>query len=68
METSKSDNLIRGMCFINGVSLIGMFDISATYSFISLDCIDKLNLKVYFMIGGMVIDIPVNGSVTTSLV
>lgn len=45
-----------------------MIDTSATHSFISLGCVNKLQLEVYSMVGSMVIDISSNGLVTTSLV
>ncbi|XP_050890552.1 uncharacterized protein LOC127095958 [Lathyrus oleraceus] len=40
----------------------------ATYSFISLDCAKRLDLKLSYMVGSMVIDTSTNGPVTTSLV
>lgn len=67
-KTSESYNLIRGMCSINYVSLISIIDIGATHSFISFDCVKRLNLEVYSMNGSMVIDTPTNGSMTTMLV
>lgn len=54
----ESDNLIQGMCSFNGFYLISIIDMGATHSFISLDSVKKLNLKVSFMIGVMVIDTP----------
>lgn len=68
MDILRSDNLIQGMCLIDGVSLISMIDIGVTHLFVSLDCVKKLNLIVSFMIGSMIIDTPSAGSVTTSLV
>lgn len=56
------------MCFINGVSLIIVIDIGATHLFISLDCVNKLNLELSSIIRSMVIDTLTNGSVTISLV
>lgn len=68
METSKYDNLIRGMCFIKGVSFISIINTGVTHLFISFDCVNKLNLGVSSMVGSMVINTPTNGSVTTTLV
>lgn len=65
---SISNNLIRGVCFINGVSLISIIDTGATHSFISNDCIIKLNPIMSSMKGNMAIDTLANGLVTTSLV
>lgn len=56
------------MCFINNILLISIIDTGATYSFISLDCAKRLDLKLPYMVGSMVISTPTNGSVTTSLV
>ncbi|MCI63797.1 cellular nucleic acid-binding protein, partial [Trifolium medium] len=41
----EADNLIRGTCFINDTPLSAIIDTGATHSFISLDCVRKLNLK-----------------------
>lgn len=68
VEVSKSDNLIQGMCFGNGIPLIYIIDTGTTHSFISHNCVIKLNFVVSHMKGIMVIDIPTNGFVTTSLV
>jgi len=43
-------------------------DMGATHSFILLSCAKRLNLDMSHMLRGMIIDTPVNGSVTTSLV
>ncbi|XP_050877285.1 uncharacterized protein LOC127081038 [Lathyrus oleraceus] len=43
-ESNRYDNLIRCMCFINGVSLIVMIDMGAENLFISRDYARKLNL------------------------
>jgi hypothetical protein len=67
-EVEQSDNLIRGMCFINCTPLIAVVDTSATHSFISVSCVERLNLVVTLLSRGMVIGTPANGSVTTSLV
>lgn len=66
LETTGSNKLIQGTCFINGTSLIAIMDTSATYLFVSLDCVERLCLKMSVMVGSMVIDTPANGSVTTS--
>ncbi|XP_050916565.1 uncharacterized protein LOC127131692 [Lathyrus oleraceus] len=67
-DGSKSDTVLRGTCFINGIHLITIIDMGATYSFIYLDCVKRLNLAVSIMNGSMVIGTPANGSVNTSLV
>jgi hypothetical protein len=52
----------------NNTPLITIIDIGATHSFISLDCVKRLNLETSVMSSRMVIDTPANGSVTTKLV
>lgn len=67
-DASKSNNLICGTCFINGIPLIIIIDTGATHSFIFVDYVKRLNLAVSAMNGNMVIDTLANGSMTTSLV
>lgn len=67
-ETTSSDKLIRGTCFINGIALIAIIDIGATHSFVSLNYVERLGLKLSAMVESMVIDTLTNGSVTTSWV
>ncbi|GAU48856.1 hypothetical protein TSUD_288630 [Trifolium subterraneum] len=62
------DNLIRGTCFIHDTPLIAIIDTGATYSFISMDCMKRLNIPVYEMSGCMNIETPASGSVITRLV
>jgi len=56
------------MCFINSTPLIAIIDTGATHYFISVSCVERLNLVVTLLLRGMVIDTPASGSVTTSLV
>ncbi|GAU43834.1 hypothetical protein TSUD_371130 [Trifolium subterraneum] len=62
------DNLIRGTCFIHDTPLIAIIDTGATHSFISMECMKRLNIPVYEMSGCMNIETPANGSVITRLV
>ncbi|GAU43227.1 hypothetical protein TSUD_241170 [Trifolium subterraneum] len=62
------DNLIRGTCFIHDTPLIAIIDTGATHSFISVDCMKRLNIPVYEMSGCMNIETPASGSVITRLV
>lgn len=55
-EPISSDRLIRGTCFINGISLIAIIDMGVTHLFISIASVKRLNLDVYDMNGNMVID------------
>jgi len=66
-EVEQPDNLIQGMCFINSTPLIAIIDTGAPHSFISVSCVERLNLVVTPLLRGMVIDTPTSGSVTTSL-
>ncbi|XP_050897967.1 uncharacterized protein LOC127104864 [Lathyrus oleraceus] len=67
-KTTSFDRLIRGTCFINGIPFIAIIDTWATYSFISLDYVESLGLKLPAMVGIMVIDTPTNGPVASSWV
>ncbi|GAU51518.1 hypothetical protein TSUD_413850 [Trifolium subterraneum] len=62
------DNLIRGTCFIHDTPLIAIIDTEATHSFMSMDCMKRLNIPVYEMSGCMNIETPASGSVITRLV
>ncbi|GAU44151.1 hypothetical protein TSUD_399730, partial [Trifolium subterraneum] len=62
------DNLIRGTCFIHDTPLIAIIDTGATHSFISMDCMKRLNIPVYEMSGCMNNQTPASGSVVTRLV
>ncbi|GAU41957.1 hypothetical protein TSUD_135710 [Trifolium subterraneum] len=62
------DNLIRGTCFIHDTPLIAIIDTGATHSFISMDCMKRLNIPVYEMSGCMNIETPASGLVITRLV
>lgn len=55
VQTTNEDNLIRGTCFINSTHLIAIIDTGATHSFISAECVSKLNLTVSNLKGKMVI-------------
>lgn len=46
--------------FINGAPFISIIDMGATHSFISHDCVIKLNLVMYLMKGSIVNDTPIN--------
>ncbi|GAU41290.1 hypothetical protein TSUD_374150 [Trifolium subterraneum] len=55
-------------CFIHDTPLIAIIDTGATHSFISMDCMKRLNIPVYEMSGCMNIETPASGSVITRLV
>ncbi|GAU45290.1 hypothetical protein TSUD_327480 [Trifolium subterraneum] len=55
-------------CFIHDTPLIVIIDTGATHSFISMDCMKRLNIPVYEMSGCMNIETPASGSVVTRLV
>ncbi|GAU50676.1 hypothetical protein TSUD_187600 [Trifolium subterraneum] len=62
------DNLIRGTCFIHDTPLIAIIDTGATHSFISMDCMKRLNIPVYEMSDCMNIETPASCSVITRLI
>lgn len=45
--------------------LIGIIDMGATHSFVSLGLYDRLGLKLYYMVRSMIVDTPNLGPVTT---
>nr|KYP53511.1 Transposon Ty3-G Gag-Pol polyprotein [Cajanus cajan] len=67
-EASRSENLIQGTCFIAETPFVVLFDSGATHSFISVSCVQKLNLPVSLLDFDLVVETPTNGPVTTSLV
>jgi hypothetical protein len=67
-EGAELDNLIRGFCLSNNTHLLAIIDTGATHPFIFLGCAKRLNLVMFPMLRGMVINTSTNGSVTTSLV
>lgn len=50
------NRLIRGTSFINIIPLISIINMGATYSLISLDCANRVDLKLSSMVRSMVID------------
>ncbi|KAK2427684.1 putative mitochondrial protein [Trifolium repens] len=66
--SEQVDNLIRGTCFIYDTPLIAIVDTGATHSFISFECMKRLNIPVSEMLGCMEIETPASSSVTTQLV
>ena len=45
-EATQSPDMIKGICFIKNTFLIALFDSRAMHSFISIDCVKKLNLPL----------------------
>lgn len=67
-QPTSADRLIRGICYIAGVPLIAIVDTGATHTFISVDFVKRLGVKLSTLDREMVIDTPFIGSITTSLV
>ncbi|XP_050892723.1 uncharacterized protein LOC127098223 [Lathyrus oleraceus] len=65
-ETTSSDGLIQGTCFINNIPMISIIDMGATHSFVSLKCAERLGLKLSFMVGSMIVDTLALGPIATS--
>ncbi|MCI68356.1 cellular nucleic acid-binding protein, partial [Trifolium medium] len=59
--SEQMDNLIRGTCFIYDTPLIAIIDTGATHSFISVDCMRRLNIPVTEIPGRMRIETPSSG-------
>lgn len=68
VKTTSSDKLTRSTCFINGIPLTCIIDTCAIYMFVSLDCTERLGLKLSYMVGSMIVDTPTLGLLTTSWV
>ncbi|XP_050877296.1 uncharacterized protein LOC127081050 [Lathyrus oleraceus] len=68
LETTSTDKLIQGTCYINSIPLIAIIDTSTTYSFISFDCDKRLGFKLLSMVGSIIVVTPALGPMTTSLV
>ncbi|CAJ2654288.1 unnamed protein product [Trifolium pratense] len=67
-DAGENDNLIRGTCFILNTPLNAIIDTRATHSFISLNCVKRLNLATTIMSGCMAIETPASDFVITKLV
>nr|KYP33123.1 Gag polyprotein [Cajanus cajan] len=67
-KATQFEDLIQGMCFINGTPLIVLYDSGATHSFISHACVSKLKLPVSSLSFELIVETPTGGSVSTSYV
>ena len=67
-KASESDNLIQGECLIKNDFVILLFDSSATHSFISYGCIDRLNLPILKLPFELTVSTLAEGQVSTSSV
>nr|KYP37887.1 hypothetical protein KK1_040888 [Cajanus cajan] len=65
-EATQFEDLIEGMCFINGTPLTVLYDSGATHFFISHACVSKLKLHVSSLSFELIVETPTNGSVITS--
>nr|KYP39237.1 Retrovirus-related Pol polyprotein from transposon 17.6 [Cajanus cajan] len=65
VEAAWSKNLIQGTCFIAETPFVVLFDSGATHSFISISCVQKLNLPVSLLNFDLVVETPTNGPMTT---
>uniref|UniRef100_A0A151UGT0 Transposon Ty3-I Gag-Pol polyprotein n=1 Tax=Cajanus cajan TaxID=3821 RepID=A0A151UGT0_CAJCA len=65
-EANQSEDLIQGMCFINGTPLIVLYDSGATHSFISHACMSKLKLPISSLSFELIVEKPTSGSVSIS--
>lgn len=60
------DNLIQGICFLNNEPLVVLFDSGAIHSFISCDCVKRLNLSVSSLPFQLSVTTPAKDEVLTS--
>jgi len=66
-EVVQSEDLIQGKCIINGHLVNVLYDLGATHSFISHECVKHLKLLVSLLPYDLIVSTPTNVSVTTSL-
>ena len=65
-KTTQSPDMIKGICFLKHTLLIALFDLGATHSFISIDCVEKLNLSLSSLLFDLLVSTPTGGKVSTS--
>ncbi|XP_050909944.1 uncharacterized protein LOC127123807 [Lathyrus oleraceus] len=67
-QTINEDGLVRGTCFINNIPLITIIDTGATHCFVVADCVERLGLSLSSLGRDMIVEVPVKGTVSSSLV
>nr|KYP50190.1 hypothetical protein KK1_028080 [Cajanus cajan] len=65
-EATQFEDLIQGMCFINGTPLIILYDSGATHSFISHACVSKLKSPISSLSFELIVETLTSGLVSTS--
>ena len=65
-EATQSPDMIKGTCFLKNILLIVLFDSGAMHSFISIDCVKKLNLSLSSLPFDLLVSTPTGGKVSTS--
>ena len=65
-EATQSLDMIKCICFLKNTLLIALFDSRATHSFISIDCVKKLNLSLSSLPSDLLISTPIGEKVSTS--
>ena len=65
-EEAKRSDLIQGECEISGKKLTFLFDSGATHSFISLDCVNHLQLPVFELPFDLMVTTPATKTLTTN--
>ncbi|XP_027903664.1 uncharacterized protein LOC114163558 [Vigna unguiculata] len=65
-EAAGLDNLVMGRCMIAGEPLCVLFDSGATYSFVSIACVEHLGMSVCELQFELVVSTPASGLVRTS--
>jgi len=66
-EVVQSEDLIQGKCIINGHLVNVLYDLGATHSFISHECVKHLKLPISLLPYDLTMSTPTNVPVTTSL-
>ena len=67
-EAVQSEELIQGTCEVNSRTLNVLYDLGATHSFISRNCVTTLQLPVFEMPSDLLVSTPTNKPIRTSQV
>ena len=64
-EATQFEGLIQGKCGVNGRTLIVLYDLDATHSFISSNCVTTLQLPISELPYDLLFSTPMNKPITT---
>ncbi|XP_057442843.1 uncharacterized protein LOC130734429 [Lotus japonicus] len=67
-NVEQVEDLIQGTCFMNGITLIVLYDSGATHSFIVIDLVKQLRLSSQSLSRSLMVSTPTGDTVSTSVV